>query len=155
MSGAARWGYIPVLAFWFIVMGVVYLAIDHYMKPKEVIVSATGEVRIPRSRDGHFYIVGSVNGKPITFLVDTVNFERANAEGEVRRSFNGSYPPVYQAAYMLGALQFRALRCMRQKSAPTRSSGFAWKPWSQRNISQYSACPSFQNGVATARRWLL
>ena len=28
----------------------------------------------------------------------------ANAEGEVRRSFNGSYPPIYQCAYMLGAL---------------------------------------------------
>ena len=28
----------------------------------------------------------------------------------MRRSFNGTYTPVYQAAYMLGALQFRALR---------------------------------------------
>ncbi len=45
----------------------------------------------------------------IQFLVDTVNFERANAEGEVRRSFNGTYSPVYQAAYMLGGLQIRAL----------------------------------------------
>ncbi len=45
----------------------------------------------------------------IRFLVDSVNFERANAEGEVRRSFNGSYGPLYQAAYMLGGLQLRAL----------------------------------------------
>ncbi|HYW31587.1 MAG TPA: DUF885 family protein [Gemmatimonas sp.] len=45
----------------------------------------------------------------IQFLVDTVNFERANAEGEVRRSFNGTYSPLYQAAYMLGGLQLRAL----------------------------------------------
>ena len=45
----------------------------------------------------------------VRFLVDRVGFERANAEGEVRRSFNGSYPPVYQCAYMLGALQFYAL----------------------------------------------
>jgi len=29
---------------------------------------------------------------------------------EVRRSFNGSYPPLYQAGYMLGALQLRALQ---------------------------------------------
>jgi hypothetical protein len=27
----------------------------------------------------------------------------------VRRSFNGSYSPLYQAAYMLGGLQIRAL----------------------------------------------
>ena len=45
----------------------------------------------------------------IEFLVDTVNFERANAEGEVRRSFSGQYAPLYQAAYMLGGLQLRAL----------------------------------------------
>jgi hypothetical protein len=45
----------------------------------------------------------------IQFLVDTVNFERANAEGEVRRSFAGNYSPTYQAAYMLGGLQMRAM----------------------------------------------
>ena len=28
---------------------------------------------------------------------------------EVRRSFNGTYPPLYQAAYMIGGLQIRAL----------------------------------------------
>jgi uncharacterized protein (DUF885 family) len=45
----------------------------------------------------------------VLFLMDRVGFDRANAEGEVRRSFNGSYPPIYQCAYMLGALQFYAL----------------------------------------------
>ena len=46
----------------------------------------------------------------IDFLVAKVGHERANATAEVRRSFNGSYPPLYQAGYMLGALQLRALR---------------------------------------------
>ncbi len=46
----------------------------------------------------------------VDFLVDRVGFERENAAGEVRRSFEGFYPPLYQAAYMLGALQIRALR---------------------------------------------
>lgn len=45
----------------------------------------------------------------IDFLVERVGHERANAEAEVRRSFLGTYPPLYQCAYMLGALQFRAL----------------------------------------------
>ena len=45
----------------------------------------------------------------IDFLVDRVGHERANAEAEVRRSFNGTYPPLYQAGYMLGGLQIRAL----------------------------------------------
>jgi hypothetical protein len=43
------------------------------------------------------------------FLVDNVGFERDNATGEVRRSFNGSVGPLYQLAYLMGALQFRAM----------------------------------------------
>lgn len=45
----------------------------------------------------------------IDFLVEKVGHERASAEGEVRRSFNGSYAPLYQLAYMIGGLQFRAM----------------------------------------------
>ncbi|MFQ5678577.1 MAG: DUF885 family protein [Gemmatimonadota bacterium] len=45
----------------------------------------------------------------IDLLVEQVGHERANATAEVRRSFNGSYSPLYQAAYMIGGLQIRAL----------------------------------------------
>jgi hypothetical protein len=45
----------------------------------------------------------------VDFLVDRVGHERANAEAEVRRSFNGTYSPLYQAAYMLGGMQIRSL----------------------------------------------
>jgi hypothetical protein len=46
----------------------------------------------------------------IDFLVDRVGHERANAEGEVRRSFTSNYGPLYQLAYMTGAFQFYALK---------------------------------------------
>ncbi|KAH9890276.1 hypothetical protein F4778DRAFT_378960 [Xylariomycetidae sp. FL2044] len=49
-------------------------------------------------------------GECVQLLVDMVGHERATAEGEVRRSLNGSYSPLYQAGYMLGALQIRTLR---------------------------------------------
>jgi hypothetical protein len=45
----------------------------------------------------------------IDFLVDRVGHERENATAEVRRSFQGNYGPLYQAAYLLGGLQLRAL----------------------------------------------
>ncbi len=45
----------------------------------------------------------------VDFLVDEAGHERDNATAEVRRSFEGGYDPLYQCAYMLGALQFRAL----------------------------------------------
>jgi uncharacterized protein (DUF885 family) len=44
----------------------------------------------------------------VDFLVDD-GLERNNAIAEVRRSIDGSYDPLYQCAYMLGALQFMAL----------------------------------------------
>lgn len=46
----------------------------------------------------------------IDFLVDRVGHERANAEGEIRRSFTGGYGPLYQIAYMIGGQQFYALK---------------------------------------------
>ena len=45
----------------------------------------------------------------IELLVNRVGHELANATAEVRRSFAGGYPPLYQCAYMIGGLQIRAL----------------------------------------------
>jgi uncharacterized protein (DUF885 family) len=46
----------------------------------------------------------------VDFLVERVGHERRNAEAEVRRSVQGEYEPLYQAAYMLGGLQIRKMR---------------------------------------------
>jgi len=46
----------------------------------------------------------------VRFLIERGGQEPDNAEAEVRRSFEGDYGPLYQIAYMVGALQFRALR---------------------------------------------
>jgi hypothetical protein len=56
-----------------------------------------------------FHMGSMTPQQAIDFLVDRVGHERANATAEVRRSFNGDYPPLYQLAYMIGGLQFRAL----------------------------------------------
>jgi Bacterial protein of unknown function (DUF885) len=45
----------------------------------------------------------------VDMLVQRVGHELENARGEVRRSFGGDYSPLYQAGYMIGALQLRAL----------------------------------------------
>jgi len=57
----------------------------------------------------NFHLGKMTPEQAIDYLVDHVDFERANAEAEVRRSFNGSYSPLYQSAYMLGGQQLRAL----------------------------------------------
>ncbi|HVZ65193.1 MAG TPA: DUF885 family protein [Lacunisphaera sp.] len=45
----------------------------------------------------------------IDFLVERVGHDRHTATGEVRRSFNGDYSPLYQVGYMMGAIQLRSL----------------------------------------------
>jgi aspartyl protease family protein len=71
LSIGLKWGPAGIVAFWLTVMGLLYLAMNHYLKPKPVIVSASGDLVIPRAKDGHFYATGSVNGQPVNFLVDT------------------------------------------------------------------------------------
>ena len=56
-----------------------------------------------------FHLGEMTADEAIDFLVDGVGHERSAATAEVRRSFNGSYPPLYQAAYMIGGLQILAL----------------------------------------------
>ncbi|MFZ1086693.1 MAG: DUF885 family protein [Terracidiphilus sp.] len=57
-----------------------------------------------------FHLGTMTTQQAIDFLVTEVGHERDNATAEVRRSVNGDYDPLYQCSYMLGALQFRALR---------------------------------------------
>ncbi|WP_437922054.1 DUF885 family protein [Sphingobacterium sp. LRF_L2] len=46
----------------------------------------------------------------INYLVDKVGFEKANAHGEVKRSFEGGYSPLYQLAYLVGGLQLMSIK---------------------------------------------
>jgi hypothetical protein len=56
------------------------------------------------------YHLGTMTAEEcVAMLVDRVGHERSSAEGEVRRSVSGDYGPLYQAAYLLGGLQFRAM----------------------------------------------
>ena len=57
-----------------------------------------------------FHLGTMTPGQCVDYLVAKVGHERDNAAAEVRRSFVGGYGPLYQAAYMLGGLQIRALR---------------------------------------------
>ena len=67
-------GFITVLIIWITIFAAAYLYFDTRMEPRVSVAKADlkqGEVVIPRSWDGHYYLQGSVNGYPIRFLVDT------------------------------------------------------------------------------------
>ncbi|WP_161627283.1 DUF885 family protein [Arenimonas composti] len=56
-----------------------------------------------------FHLGRMTPDEAVDLLVREVGHEPENARAEVRRSFAGDYGPLYQIAYMVGGLQFRAL----------------------------------------------
>lgn len=63
------------LLFWIALAAAAYFAMDALVKPKvasvSVIADGAREIVISRSRDGHYYVAGTINGHPMTFMVDT------------------------------------------------------------------------------------
>lgn len=41
------------------------------LRPTQSVITATGQIEVPRAQDGHYYLTLQVNDKPIEFLVDT------------------------------------------------------------------------------------
>lgn len=119
-----RWWPLVIIAFWLLVMGVLYAAMSHYLKPKPVVITARGDLVIPKAPDGHFYATGTVNGRAVRFLVDTgaslvtvsAPFARAAgiAAGEptVFRTANGDIPGriVPDVPVALGPVQVSSVR---------------------------------------------
>lgn len=74
-TGRFPWGHITALILWLAIFGAMYLFMDAKIQPQVATVTgldmARGEVVIPRSRDGHYYVGGFINGRPLTFMVDT------------------------------------------------------------------------------------
>lgn len=70
-QSVARRSTLLFLLFWLIVMGVIYLAMQHFLKPSQAKVMEDGSIRIERGMDGHFRVRGYVNDQPVTFMVDT------------------------------------------------------------------------------------
>ncbi|MDP2827548.1 MAG: TIGR02281 family clan AA aspartic protease [Sulfuricellaceae bacterium] len=66
-------GHITALIIWVVVFAAIYLYFDARQNPGVAIAieSTRGEVQIPRSRDGHYYVKGAINGHSVTFMVDT------------------------------------------------------------------------------------
>ena len=65
------------LAIWaFIFLGVIagyglWEDIRHTVQPRQTVVGNSGQIEVPRSSDGHYYLTLDINTVPITFLVDT------------------------------------------------------------------------------------
>lgn len=99
ISKSLKWGPFWIVVFWMVVMGLLYVAMNHYLKPKPLVVSASGDLIIARARDGHFYARGEVNGRPVRFLVDTGASMVTVSEQFARTAgMSGGVPTVFKTA---------------------------------------------------------
>lgn len=75
MGRTVRRGAWGILLFWILIMGVLYLAFEQVETRQQARLlpqaGASGELLIPRGRDGHFRVEGLINGHAVQFLVDT------------------------------------------------------------------------------------
>lgn len=79
-------GLIPMMLFWFAVMGILYGLMTYYMKPKAPQIVSNGDLVLHRANDGHFYAPGSVNGHEVIFMVDTGATHVAVSEDVARKA---------------------------------------------------------------------
>lgn len=92
-------GLIPMLIFWCAVMGLLYMLMTHYLKPKQAKVMANGDLVIKRSQDGHFYTLGKINGVDAKFMVDTGASLVTVSEDFAKKSFiRGGVPTTFKTA---------------------------------------------------------
>jgi aspartyl protease family protein len=85
-----RWSHTSTYIFvvlWLGIGAIAYVSIDHVVAPRVARPGGHEEVQIERSYDQHFYVEGTINGRQVTFMVDTgativsVNAETASKIG--------------------------------------------------------------------------
>ncbi len=81
---------------WIAIAVVAYFAMQAFTAPKIASETSSGEIVIPRSRDGHYYVEGSINGKPVTFMVDT---GASTVSIDTRTAQAASVPKGYSATF--------------------------------------------------------
>ena len=98
VSRGNKWAPLGIVLFWLAIMAALYFGFKQYEKPK-MVISANGDVVIKRARDGHFYVAGHVNGKPVKFLVDTgASLVGVSEKFAQKAGLVGGEPTVFRTA---------------------------------------------------------
>ena len=111
-----------IVIVWLVVMGLLYLAMVQVLRPKSATVTANGELVIPKARDGHYYVEGTVGGQPVVFLVDTGATTVVISEALARAAKLGEgVPTEFQTAN--GVMRGRTLSDVAVAAGPLHVAG--------------------------------
>jgi len=108
-----RGGAWAMLLFWLLIMAGLYGGFEYVEQRQQAQLlpqaGASGELVIPRGRDGHFRVPGQINGHPVQFLVDTGASVVTVSEALARSAgLQGGQSVTFQTAN--GPLQGRIVR---------------------------------------------
>lgn len=118
-----------MLVFWVGLGAALYTGFSHFegqrtARQAPYTTGDAGEVVITRSRDGHFRMPGTVNGRPVEFLVDTGASLVTVSAGFARQAgLQGGQSVTFNTAN--GPLQGRVLRDVPVTAGPFAVGGTA------------------------------
>ena len=142
MSTRLAWGHVTALAIWIAISGAAYLYFDARQKPTIITARADlagGQVVIPRSRDGHYYIRGAIRGQTVDFMVDTgasiVSVSRAVAR---KANLPAGIPANFSTA---GGMVAGPFHRGGAESGPTSGSGTSTAPAAGASASDGASKP--------------
>jgi len=55
------------------------------LMPRQSVIEATGQVRVPRGPDGHYHLTLEIDGTPVRFVVDTGATDLVLSQADARR----------------------------------------------------------------------
>lgn len=145
LKQAAAWGFIflgtiAVIGLWDDIRSTV--------RPMQMIDTDTGQVELPRARDGHYYATLQVNGAPVSFLVDTGASEIVLTMEDARRAGLDVERLAYTGRAMTANGEVR--------TAPVRIDEIALGPATDRNLRAFvneGEMGQSLLGMAYLRRW--
>ena len=117
-----QWNSLAIFTFWLVVIGLLFWISTEFLKPKPATVTASGDLVIPKARDGHYYAQGTVGGQPVMFMVDTGASMVTVSEALARSASLGpGATTIFQTAN--GQLQGRIVTGVPVTVGPLRISG--------------------------------
>lgn len=145
LQQAMAWGliFIGVIA----VVGL-WSDIRQTVSPRQGMITDAGRIEVPRANDGHYYLTLTVNGQPVSFMIDTGATEIVLTLADARRAGIETEGLAYVGRAMTANGEVR--------TAPVRLDSVELGPVSDRNLRAWVNEGDMEQsllGMSYLQRW--